>query len=184
MKFYNIIKEGQKEDKEYAFEELKGKFKPVRNEREDISEFWILQSVWEDIRDIDSLKDFLQSEDVTDGVSYDFAEVEAPKRSGKYYKDFEMIPIGGSDIACLIMAGCHQEEGFTTDVLHFGGDGSYWAYLVDEEDVVIGAHYDKVGVYHHWMKLYDDTGRVFFEYGKEFRIYRAGDYGCIIQMIQ
>ena len=100
------------------------------------------------------------------------------------YKDFEETYIGSSDVATLIMVGCRGDEGLVTEPLRFGGDGSYYAYMVEGEDVQIGEHYRLVATFNHWLKIYDDEERMYFESAKEFRIYRAGDYGVILQVIR
>lgn len=60
----------------------------------------------------------------------------------KNYKEYEKRFIGSSDIAALILVGC-DENGLKTSTLDFGEDGSYMAYVVDE-DAEIGAHYKKL----------------------------------------
>lgn len=101
----------------------------------------------------------------------------------KTYKDFKPINIGGSDIATLILVGCRGREGLKTEQLHFGGDGNYRAYFVTETEVEIGCHYKKVATFNYWLRIYDDDGLTFRVSAKEINIYRAGDYGCIIQVI-
>ena len=102
----------------------------------------------------------------------------------KTYKDFEQRYIGGSNIAALILVGCRGEEGLKTEQLHFGEDGSYKAYIVTETDVEIGSHYNKVATFNHWLKIYDDDELTYRINAKEINIYRAGEFGCIIQIIQ
>ena len=102
----------------------------------------------------------------------------------KNYKDFEQEYIGESDIATLILVGCRGEEGLKTEQLHFGEDGCYRAYIITEPDVVIGSHYKKAATFNHWLKIYDDDEKTFEKHAKEINIYRAGDFGCIIQIIQ
>ena len=58
-----------------------------------------------------------------------------------------------------------------------------WNKFHEENDVEIGKHYEKVVTFNYWLNIYDDTKRTFSKHAKEFNIYRAGDYGCIIQMI-
>ena len=99
----------------------------------------------------------------------------------KNYKEYERKYIGGSDIAALVLVGC-DENGAKTQLLDFGGDNSYMAYIVDE-NAEIGAHYKEVATFNYWLKIYDDHERTFSVYAKEIKIYRAGDYGCIIQII-
>lgn len=105
----------------------------------------------------------------------------------KSYKDFNTISIGGSDIACLVLVGCKVNEkgeslGAFTELLHFGEDGSYRAYYATEP-CEVGEHYKKVASFNGWLKIYDDSDRTFSEYG-DFNIYRAGDFGCIIEKVR
>jgi len=99
----------------------------------------------------------------------------------KNYKDFEKVFIGDSDIASLILVGW-SENGLKLFDLHFGEDGSYQAYIIDE-DTEIPKHYSRVYECKSWLRIYDDIGLV-----KEFdsnliEIYRAGEMGCIIKLI-
>lgn len=100
----------------------------------------------------------------------------------KTYKDFEKQYIGSSDIASLILVGC-AENGLQLTKLPFGEDGTYWAYIVDENDVEIGAHYKEETTFRSWLKIYDDSEKTYEVSAKEIRIYRAGDFGCIIHLI-
>lgn len=103
------------------------------------------------------------------------------------YKDYEKKHIGCSDIACLILVGCRASEGVKAEKLLFGEDGSYSAYVVEQtehEDVKIESHYTKVATFNHWLKIYDDDGKTFACRGKEINIYRAGEFGCIIQILK
>lgn len=70
--------------------------------------------------------------------------------------------------------------------MHFGADDTYSAYIVteSEDNMEIGAHYSRVASFDGWMKIYDDTGLSYKVEGREIYIYRAGTYGCIIQIIQ
>ena len=105
----------------------------------------------------------------------------------KTYKDFEKKYIGSSDIASLVMVGCREGEGVKTELLRFCEDGCYNAYIVfqtDKDEINIENHYKKVATFNHWLKIYDDDGKTFYKHAKEFNIYRAGQYGCIIQIIQ
>lgn len=104
----------------------------------------------------------------------------------KIYKDFEKKDIGVSDIALLIMVGYRKNEGLITEPLRFGGDGCYYAYIInqtEDEDVKIDCHYTKVATFNNWLKIYDDSRLTYEVDAKEINIYRAGDYGCIIQII-
>lgn len=100
----------------------------------------------------------------------------------KSYKDYEKQFIGESDIASLVMVGFGENE-VESKMLHFGGDYAFFAYIVDG-DAEIGEHYEKVATFTHWFKLYDDTGRTKSFTGREINVYRAGEMGCIIQVIQ
>lgn len=100
----------------------------------------------------------------------------------KQYKDFPQRCIGSSDIASLTLVGI-TADGLTAKFLHFGEDGSYSTYIIGEKDVEIGAHYEKVATFKHWMRIYDDSCLVARFCGSEINVYRAGEYGCIIQCI-
>ena len=67
--------------------------------------------------------------------------------------------------------------------MYFGEDGCYKAYIVTE-DTEIGSHYSKVASFTDWMKIYDDDEKTFEKKAKKINVYRAGEFGCIIQIIQ
>lgn len=99
----------------------------------------------------------------------------------KSYKEFEKTYIGDSDIAALVLVGCDKTS-IVSQILNFGEDGTYKAYVVDS-DTEIGNHYVERYRFNHWLKIYDDDG-----YTAEFKadliiVYRAGEMGCIIQLI-
>lgn len=93
------------------------------------------------------------------------------------YKSYEKKHIGSSDIASLTLRFPSE-----TKILNFGGDGSYHAYIVDE-NAEIGSHYTLEVSGNYWLKIYDDNGLSFEASAEEIRIYSAGSYGCIIQLI-
>lgn len=100
----------------------------------------------------------------------------------KQYNEFPRRSIGSSDIATLTLVGMTADH-LTTEFLYFGEDGSYSAYIIGEKDVEIGAHYELVASFRRWMKIYDDDSCTASFYGDSINVYRAGDYGCIIQCI-
>lgn len=95
------------------------------------------------------------------------------------YKLYESSYIG--DIAALILAGI-SDGGLQSKVLDFGEDGRYSAYIVDE-DAEIGSHYEKQHEFTNWMTIYDDDTCVRTYHAEKIIVYRAGDFGCIIQLI-
>ncbi len=102
----------------------------------------------------------------------------------KDYYEFNKRYIGSSDIASLIVVGCSNEcKGLKLFELHFAGDGSYYAYIVDET-AEIGDHYQKVAEFHTWLKIYDDEGLTFkfHEHKSSIEVYRAGEFGVIIKI--
>lgn len=99
---------------------------------------------------------------------------------GKYYKDYEEIFLGFSDIASLILVTCDHEKGLESSVLKMGSDGEYFAYLC--KNAKIGEHYTKKYECNGWIKIYDDNKKMFDQFGK-FEIYRAGDFGIIINKL-
>ena len=103
----------------------------------------------------------------------------------KTYKDFREINIGMSDVASLIMMGI-KETGRSLEFLNFGEDGEYYAYLIhrkENEPVEIGEHYKKVATFTNWLKIYDDYESTLDIKGKVINVYRAGEFGCIIEVI-
>lgn len=106
------------------------------------------------------------------------------------YHEYKKISLGCSDIASLTIRTCAvpgESPCTILKALDFGEDGSYSAYLVDD-DAEIGEHYEVVCEGHFWMTIYDDNGvaakidahdRVD---GGTIRVYRAGMRGCIIQV--
>lgn len=99
------------------------------------------------------------------------------------YNEYEKEYIGSSDIATLILAGCEKSGKIKTETLKFTKDGSYDAYITDEK-AEIDKHYEEKNNFFHWLKIYDDQGKTKTIYGKEIKIYRAGNFGCIIQIIE
>ena len=95
----------------------------------------------------------------------------------KNYKEFEKKVIGDSDIATLTV-----RSALNLYNLSFGQDGLYSAYIVDET-CIIPEHYKLVIECDYWLKIYDDEKLTFYDKGKKFKVYRAGEFGCIIQKI-
>lgn len=102
----------------------------------------------------------------------------------KSYKDFKLQFIGDSDIAALVLVGYRKCEGAVPFMLKFGKDASYHAYIVYGEDVNIGKHYNEIIRFNNWLRIYDDCGYMTNFKGKQIIIYRAGELGCIIQVIE
>lgn len=103
----------------------------------------------------------------------------------KTYQHFIRKYIGTSDVASLIMMGL-KETGRSLEFLNFGEDGDYYAYLVDREEdkpVEIGSHYKRVATFTNWLKIYDDYESTLDIKGKVINVYRAGEFGCIIEVI-
>lgn len=99
-----------------------------------------------------------------------------------YYKDYKKQGIGYSDIASLIMEGIRDGE-VKLERLLFGGDNDYDAYIVDDK-AEIPEYYSKVAEFDKWFMLYDDERRVMNVHADKINVYRAGEYGCIIQIIK
>lgn len=98
----------------------------------------------------------------------------------KKYKEFQKEYIGCSDIAALILAG-PTSDGVSPKMLNFGEDGTYYAYMVDQEDVEIPDHYKLVYECQYWLKIYDDDGLAKEINARNIKVYEAGYFGCIIQ---
>lgn len=95
-----------------------------------------------------------------------------------------IVYLGGSDIASLTLRGCNQNENYhISHVLRFGGDGSYHGYFVSDENVEIPEHYKLDFECENWLWIYDDQVKVLSVEAKSIKVYRAGDYGVIIQAV-
>ena len=94
---------------------------------------------------------------------------------GKNYKNFDKIYIGCSDIASLTLRSWEMAT-----ELDFIEDGCYSAYFVTEA-AEIGDHYELVFGCHGWLRIYDDDGKTAEICAKDINVYRAGDFGCIIE---
>lgn len=96
--------------------------------------------------------------------------------------------LGASDIATLIFVGGGNSlknnsfEWVNSYPVHFGEDGSYDAYFVTDDDVMIPDHYSLVAKFDHWMKVYDDNDLTLDLNAGEIEVYRAGSFGCIIRV--
>ena len=102
--------------------------------------------------------------------------------SGETYKEYAKAELGFSDVASLILRTMDANGGLKAAILGFGGDGCYSAYIVDST-AKIGEHYDLVFQGRVWLDVYDDTSLVAKFRGDAIRVYRAGAFGCIIQVI-
>lgn len=101
----------------------------------------------------------------------------------KNYKECNTVSLGISDVAALVLVGCRGEEGLVAEILKFGEDGDYRAYIADGE-TEIGSHYALKATFNHWLKVYDDENLVYDVMAKTINVYRAGLRGCIIQIIK
>ena len=94
------------------------------------------------------------------------------------HHSYERVFIGDSDVASLI---CESKNGVLS--LRFGADGHYMAYIVDAE-CVIPDYYTFVWEGRNWLCIYDDEGLTRrIDHSGSIRIYRAGEFGCIIQKV-
>jgi hypothetical protein len=97
-------------------------------------------------------------------------------------KDHHLYPkvcIGSSDIAQLMLRGCNKEVGF----LPYPEDGSYYAYIVDEE-AEIPSHYEPIYYTFDWLWIYSDEERTAKFEGYFIDVYRGGGFGCIIRIFK
>lgn len=115
--------------------------------------------------------------DTYDEMVADIEATVAEWDKQKSYKDYDVRFIGASDMASLTL---RSPNGVAA--LNFGQDGGYTAYIVDE-NAVIGSHYTEVYSCQRWLWVFDDTERSARFKADTIKIYRAGEFGCIIQLI-
>lgn len=98
----------------------------------------------------------------------------------KDYHSYQMF-IGESEIAALVAVFFENGE-LKTDLLRFGGDETYLAYLTDMS-YQIPEHYKLVRTFEpSWFTLYDDHQLTVHAYLEApMRVYRAGNYSCVFQ---
>ena len=90
--------------------------------------------------------------------------------------------IGTGRDKVLTMTGM-TNAGVRAELLEFGLVSTYTAYIVDEDDVEIGDHYSRVATFVDWLRIYDDKELSAKFEADHINVYRAGDAGCIIQLI-
>lgn len=102
------------------------------------------------------------------------------------YKDFPKVSIGGSDIATLYVTSEDKNSptGYRCESLSFGGDGVYSAYFVTGP-AKIGSHYSMVQVHFEECNIHSQDVAEFpiTVQAERICIYRAGEFGCIIEAI-
>ena len=95
--------------------------------------------------------------------------------------------LGGSDSAMLTVVGGQDDPtGYkpsVADVIQYGGDGEYSAWIVEDSEVEIPDHYHLVFTAIHYLNVYDDYSLVYKARADVINIYRAGERGTIIQLL-
>lgn len=100
----------------------------------------------------------------------------------KNYKEYEKVCFGESDIATLIFVG-FSDDGLKIHPVHFGGDDAYFGRIVDE-DTDIPEHYSLEAEFTNWLTVYDDDTATIKLHGDVIKVYTAGEYGVMIQVIK
>ena len=169
---------------EYSFAEVKEYFNP-ENRFFDLEDYFEAgyekyYPLWVDAQNVDDIMKYLEAE--YEGIQVPYKIIEAGECPA--YKE-KSIPLGGSDIAALIAVGITDAK-LNSQVIKFGGDGTYNAWLVTDENVEIPEHYDKVATFDWWCKIYDDK-KLVYSSAHTYRyveIYRAGRFGVLIRELK
>lgn len=93
------------------------------------------------------------------------------------YKEYPKHNLGEAANASLTVRFPDQAR-----MLHFGEMGPAHAYVVDE-NAEIGDHYKLIHAGRYCVKIFDDNGLTFEACADSILIYRAGNGGCVIQLI-
>lgn len=111
------------------------------------------------------------------------AETEAVEDMEDYKK--ETTVLGASEIAALVLVGMRDGK-LCTEILNFGTDGRYTAYIVRNKNTSIPSHYDLISMWDTWLRIYDDEQLMFHhhKYKCKIEIYRAGEFGTIIRILE
>lgn len=104
----------------------------------------------------------------------------------KNYKDYTKAYIGSSDRCFLIVLGGDLNGGIKSELLKFGGDGAYSAYIVDS-DTEIPDYYTLQFTFVGYANIYNDENMNMLAlsrvlHGSKFEFYRSGNFGCIIKV--
>ena len=98
------------------------------------------------------------------------------------HHDYEKVFIGSSDSARLKVihrVGNHVSKTY----LNFGEDGEYKAYIVDESCTIPDTYELRHSFEGGYVDLFDDEGYNVYIKGETVKIYRRGDFGCIVKII-
>ena len=97
----------------------------------------------------------------------------------------EITSLGSSDIAALTITGIKDGK-LTAEILDYYIDANYKAYIVTDKGVEIPDYYDLISTWDTWIRIYDDETLVFHfhKYNSKIEIYRAGDCGTIIRILE
>lgn len=115
----------------------------------------------------------------------------------KSYRDFPKYFIGESDSARLIVEGYYPTRGNILRKIQFGEDGVYRARIgqakdlgveltgvdwIDDNEIwkKVPSYYEKILDSWGYLDVYDDTGKTMRISASVIRVYRAGDFGCLI----
>lgn len=128
---------------------------------------------------------FVYSEWLSAGDIFPETIARCVNKMKRPYKDFPKLDIGGSDSAYLTVNSTEDINGNISNADHelkFGEDGDYKAYIT-YGDVEIGSHYKKKLEFNNAkITISDDDGPSFFALAEKITIYRAGEFGCIIDL--
>lgn len=166
------------DDHVFDMEHQSSKYQLVQN---DMNDYSILMKD----ENVDDISSYYPISDKENEMSKILQEAKTSLKP--HYKD-KYIHLGYSDIGCLILVGItadsrKEKDGwFTLKPINFGGDGEYGAWLIDET-VEVPEHYHLEFELKSWCKIYDDETLKATFHAEQINIYTAGDYGCLIQLI-
>ena len=130
-----------------------------------------------------AVKDTLKMTDVLESKIDQLQLISDELNKSQYsYKLCNKEHIGSSDRAVLTLAGLDSNNQEFLYELAFGEDNTYDAYIA-YENTDIGEHYKKVVEFFSYMEISDDDGFVTEYKADKICVYRAGEMGCVIQLI-
>jgi hypothetical protein len=107
---------------------------------------------------------------------------EKKKRKIELYNYKERAEdIGSSQYGCIILLGVKEPFGLRAELLKFTSIQNYTAYIL--EDIEPPKFYHLFSSFEKWLSVYDENALTRTYKSDKINVFRAGDVGVIIQLV-